>query len=247
MSDLLRVLRRPQWLGMLLALPALIAVCVVAADWQYARHENRAAQEERLSAARQQPPSELGAVLAAGQVPGTDEQFTAVRVSGEYVPESVLVRNRALNEVPGTWVVSPLRISDGTVILVLRGWIESTREGPAAAPAPPQGQVTVTGMLQPSEAKRGAGILSNGEATSLNVPTLCPQPGCYLPYLQATASDPADSLQPVPIDGPGLGPHLGYAGQWLIFALLLPVGFTILLRREVRESRTAVDALPTRG
>lgn len=247
MSDVLAVLRQPRWLGMLLALPALMGLCLVAANWQYERHLTRASQEEQLSVSEQQPPSDLAAVLSAGQDLTAQERYTSARVVGEYLPQTVLIRNRALDERPGMWVVTPLRTGDGTLILVLRGWIEATRDNArnATAPAPPSGPVTVTGVLQPSEAKRGAGILSNGEATSLHVPTLCPQAGCYQAYLQAVSSEPADTVEPVPARGPGLGPHLGYAGQWLIFALLLPVGFGVLLRREARDQRSAVDALHT--
>lgn len=247
MSDVLAVLRQPRWLGMLLALPVLMGLCLLAANWQYERHLTRASQEDQLSASEQQPPADLAAVLSVGQDLTEQQRYSSARVVGEYLPQTVLIRNRALDERPGMWVVTPLRADDGTVVLVLRGWIEATRDNSrtATAPAPPPGQVTVTGVLQPSEAKRGAGILSNGEATSLHVPTLCPQAGCYRAYLQAVTSEPADTVEAVPVRGPGLGPHLGYAGQWLIFALLLPVGYAVLVRREVRDRRSAVDALHT--
>ena len=71
----------------------------------------------------------------------------------------------------------------------------------------------MTGVLQSSEPKRGAGILSNGEATSLNTQTLCPEPTCYQTYLQATSSQPADALDPIPVKGPGLDPTWGTPGN----------------------------------
>jgi len=240
-SDVFTVLRQPKWLGMLVALPLLMGLCLVAANWQYARHERRSAQEQQLAAAERAQPVPLAGVLAPGQDLPADRQYTTITVTGVYDNGSVLIRNRSLEGTPGLWVVSPLRSADGTSILVLRGWIEATRataEEPVA-PAPPTGEVTVTGALQPSEPQRGAGLLSNGEATSLSTAALCPEPTCYRAYLQAVTSQPADSIDPVPVKGPGLGPHLGYAGQWLIFFLLLPVGYVILLRREVKESRAA--------
>jgi len=244
-SDLFAVLRQPKWLGMLVALPLIMGLCLVAANWQYARHERRSAQEQQLAAAERTGPVPLAGVLAPAQDLPADRQYTAVTVTGVYDNGSVLIRNRSLEGNPGLWVVSPLRSADGTTILVLRGWIEATRaaaEQPVA-PAPPVGEVTVTGALQPSEPQRGAGLLSNGEATSLSTAALCPEPTCYRAYVQAVTSQPADSVDPVPVKGPGLGPHLGYAGQWLIFFLLLPVGYVILLRREVKESRAAESAV----
>jgi len=45
--------------------------------------------------------------------------------------------------------------------------------------------------------------------------------------------EPGDSL-PYPLPPPDLseGPHLGYAGQWFIFAAIGAVGWVILLRRQ---------------
>lgn len=249
MTDLLQVLKQPKWLAMLLALPLLMALSVTAANWQYERHERRSAQEQRVEQAQSTAPVPVSSVLGPAQPLAPDQQFTTVTVTGQYDPQSVLIRNRPLNETPGLWVVTPLRMADGSQILVLRGWLEATRANAQQATAPPApvGPVTVTGVLQPSEAKRGAGVLSNGEATSLNTQTLCPQEECYQAYLQSTGSQPADSLDEIPVKGPGLGPHLGYAGQWLIFTLLLPIGYVILLRREVQESRRPADALSGTG
>ena len=234
---------------MLIGLPIAMALCVVAANWQYDRYEARAAQEQRLASAEQVAAEPLASVVGPGQDLPAGDQYTSVTVSGVYDNGSVLIRNRTLEGVPGLWVVSPLRSADGTSILVLRGWLEATRSNAdnPVAPPPPSGQVTVTGVLQPSEPKRGAGLLSNGEATSLNTQTLCPEASCYVPYLQAVTSQPVDAVEPVPVKGPGLGPHLGYAGQWLIFCLLLPVGFVVLLRREVRETRERQSTLSASG
>lgn len=249
MSDVLTVLRQPKWLALLLALPLLMGSCVVAAQWQYGRHVVRSAEEKLASAAETTPPVPLSAVLGPGQPLDRSQKFTPVTVTGVYDQASVLIRNRSLRETAGLWVVTPLRAPDGTTILVLRGWLEATRGNAqsAVAPPPPAGPVSVTGVLQSSEIKRGAGILSNGEATSLNTETLCPEPTCYQAYLQATSSQPADTVEPMPLEGPGLGPHLGYAGQWLIFAIMLPVGYVILIRREIKETRRPEDALTGSG
>lgn len=245
MSEVLRVLRQPKWLAMLVALPLLMGLCVVAAKWQYSRHERRSAEEQQVTAARTTPPVALNSALQPGQEPAASQKYTPVTVTGVYDPQSVFIRNRSLDDSPGLWVVNPLRTTEGSTVLVLRGWIAATRDNSqeAVAPAPPVGPVTVTGVLQVSEAKRGAGILSNGEATSLNTETLCPDPSCYRAFLQATSSQPADAIEPLLLKGPGLGPHLGYAGQWIIFALLLPIGYVILIRREVLETRHPEDAL----
>lgn len=244
MSEVWAVMRQPKWLGMLVALPVLMGLCVVAANWQYDRHERRSAQEQQVEASRNAAPLPLESVLGTTEPLSPQAQFTPVTTTGVYDQQSVLIRNRSLNEERGMWIVNPLRLTDGSSILVLRGWMAATRDNveQAIAPAPPLGEVTVAGVLQPSEPRRGSGILSNGEATSLNIEAICPQ-GCFQAYLQLTESTPPDSAEPIPVKGPGVGPHLGYAGQWLIFALMLPVGYVILLRREVKESRQSQTAL----
>lgn len=241
MSDWLTVLKKPVWWAMLILLPFAMALCLVAAKWQYSRHERRSLEQQRADAVASTPAVPLSTALQPDTPPTTAELYTPVTATGSYEPESVLIRNRSLDEERGLWVVSPLRLTNGSVILVLRGWMAATRDNAqqATAPAPPSGTVDVTGVLQLPEPKRGPGILSNGEATSLNTPTLCPDPACYQAYLQLTSSVPADNLTPIPVKGPGLGPHLGYAGQWVIFCLLLPVGYAILLRRDVKEMRAA--------
>jgi cytochrome oxidase assembly protein ShyY1 len=246
-SDVWAVMRQPKWLGMLLALPFLMGLCVVAANWQYDRHERRSAQEAQVAAAETAAPVSLESVLLPTEPLPASGQYTQVTVTGVYDQQAVLIRNRSLREERGMWVVNPLRLPDGSSILVLRGWMAATRDNveQATAAAAPAGRVSVTGVLQPSEPRRGAGILSNGEATSLNIEAICPQ-GCYQAYLQLTSSEPPDAVPPVPVDGPGLGPHLGYAGQWLIFGLMLPIGYVILLRREVRETRQATQGALTR-
>lgn len=239
MSDTLATLKQPRWLALLIMLPVAMALCVVAANWQYQRHVARSAQEATVTASRAAAAVPLDSVLSPGEDLPPEDRFKLVTVTGTYTGAPVIIRNRALNSERGMWVVDPLRTATGDTVLVLRGWMAANPDNveQAVAPPAPQGTVDVTGALQPSEPKRGPGVLSNGEATSVNTQTLCPEPSCYQAYVQLTQSQPADTLTPIPVQGPGLGPHLGYAGQWLIFMLLLPVGFVVLLRREVRDSR----------
>ena len=43
-----------------------------------------------------------------------------------------------------------------------------------------------------------------------------------------------DLLSAVARPEPDLGPHLGYAGQWFLFALVFGVGYPLMLRRQAR-------------
>jgi cytochrome oxidase assembly protein ShyY1 len=241
LSDVLATLKRPVWWGLLLALPLAMGLCLLAASWQWERYERRAAEQQRADASQSTAAVPLSSALQPGQPLPEEGHFQPVTLTGTYDPQTVLIRNRSLDEQRGLWVVSPLRSPDGSVVMVLRGWIAATRDNAqqALAPTPPPGVVSVSGVLRPTEPPRGPGILSNGEATALHLPTLCPDPSCYQGYLQLTASQPPDTVTPIPVRGPGLGPHQGYAGQWVVFALLLPVGYVVLLRREIQQTRAA--------
>lgn len=220
-------------------LPLAIAFCFIAAKWQYGRHVERAQIEAQLSASESLAPRELLATIQPQQELAADLRFVPVSVIGEYLPDrTIYVRSRTLDAVPGFWAVTPLRAGDGTTVVVMRGWVAA--DGPATevpdVPDPPTGVVKVTGVLQPSEPSRGSGSLAAGLVTTLSTQQLCPEPECLRPYLQATASVPADAVEPLPVTGPGVGPHLAYAGQWLLFAAMLPAGLVLLLRREVRDA-----------
>lgn len=104
---MLRVLRQPKWLAALLTLPFLMGLCVVAANWQYERHERRSAQEQRVATAQVSAAVPLSSVLAPARPLRDDQRFTSVTVTGQYDPQSVLIRNRPLDETPGLWVVTP--------------------------------------------------------------------------------------------------------------------------------------------
>jgi hypothetical protein len=52
-------------------------------------------------------------------------------------------------------------------------------------------------------------------------------------YLQLAKSSPMDNqVAIIPLPELSNGPHLSYAIQWILFALLLPIGWYVLLKNE---------------
>jgi cytochrome oxidase assembly protein ShyY1 len=109
----------------------------------------------------------------------------------------------------------------------------------------PDGQVTVTGLLLPSESRGDYGPRDPAEGALTNLARadiermqrqfdepLVPA------YVQLTEQDPepgraAPALLPLPaVDE---GPHLSYAIQWFFFAGIGLVGYPIILRRAARD------------
>ena len=154
----------------------------------------------------------------------------------------------------GYFVLTPLVQGDGKAVLVNRGWIEADgdlTEFPDV-PAPPRGEVTVTGRAMVDETSEVSGIKdkpglparqvmlidSRRQAKAMDRPVLGG-------YLQLTATDPQPRAgQPEHIPEPdhsSIGAHMAYAVQWWLFAAAVPVGWVVLVRRE-RRDRLAAQA-----
>jgi surfeit locus 1 family protein len=88
--------------------------------WQYQRHRERAAINDRIHAALAMQPVALAALLA---LPEADREYRPVRLTGIYEPHQVLWRNRVYNGGTGYHILSVLRSEAGGAVLVNRGWI----------------------------------------------------------------------------------------------------------------------------
>ena len=251
MPERYRFLLRPWWIATHVLLIAAVLLMVRLGFWQLDRlHEKQdIADAIELSAA--QPAVPVDTLVDPDE--GTDEpealHYRTVTATGTYLAdEEVLVANRTQDGQAGYWVVTPLEISSTESVAVLRGFVQLAlgEEGvPVAAVAPPKGPVTVTGWVQ-TTAERGAfggtddrpGQLERFNRLDLarlgeqvSVP-LDPVAVVAIEQQPATAGD---QLAPVPRPEPDLGPHLGYAGQWFVFALIFAPGYPFMLRRQARQ------------
>ena len=243
---MLSLLRQPKWIIFTLLVPVGMALCLVAANWQYHRHVNRSAEDARVRSNAQAAIVPIDTLLKPGNPFPTDDGWRRVNVTGEFVPTGELVRRKPLDGRAGFWVVNALRTADGTLVQVVRGWVPLGGDATTspAVPAPPTGKVTVTGRLQPDEAQRSSAGLPPGQLASLDSASLAGTHATYPGYLVASGMEPPDSpaLKPLPVPEIGLGPHLAYSWQWLFFAALLPVGWVILARRELKSDREEASA-----
>lgn len=150
---------------------------------------------------------------------------------------------------------------DSRAVLVDRGWVPYRLDTPGDdAFAPPSGRVTLTGRLMPAEepptgplaaltprdppegpldriARPDVARLQAQMPFELDPFVIHLEAGADAdPGVGAFASDPAAEgraslpLRPPP-PAPEGGPHLAYAVQWFLFALIAVVGYAILLRR----------------
>jgi surfeit locus 1 family protein len=242
-SDLLR----PRALLRHLLVLAVAVTCVSLGMWQLDRLGEVRASNALLEARMAAPEADLADLLAeaglyAGGLAagGLDADaiesltFRRVRVSGTYLAdEEVLQRNREHRGQTGFHVLTPLDLGDGRTLLVRRGWVPADLDTPPVAEAaPPDGPVTLTGILERSIDQPGFGPrdLDDGVLERVfhaDTSRLDAQmSGDLLPVVLRLVDDAQDTL-PRGLDEPVLDEanHRSYAVQWFTFAALAVVTY----------------------
>jgi cytochrome oxidase assembly protein ShyY1 len=246
-----RFLLTARWLGLCALMLALAAVMVGLGRWQLSRYHERSAINDRIDASAAGQAVPLASVLSAdGQPPPDGAAWTRVTATGRYDPDNqILVRGRTVNERVGFEIVTPLVLTDGSTVLVDRGWVPPLADAGAAAmpdvPPAPTGEVTVTGRLHLTESRPGpvdrrAGWL---QTRRISVPRISEEVPyrLYGAYVLLDTQQPAadERLVPVPVRHENAWMNAGYAVQWWLFAGLTLAGLVWLARREARAARPA--------
>lgn len=245
-----RFVLQPKWMLSHLFVLTLVVVMVNLGFWQLRRLDEKKDRNRRITSRSAQPARPISRVLTprnsfddAGPV-----EFRPVTVTGHFrAAQELLVRSRSLADAPGSWVLTPLVMADGTAVVVNRGWISN--EGRFdAVPAPyraPSGEVTVTGLIRLTEVRGSFGPRDplSGRLTNLaraDIGRLQRQvPERLVPawvQLQREAPEPTTRVPRV-LPRPELteGPHLSYAIQWFTFSLMALVVYPLILRRRANE------------
>jgi len=147
------------------------------------------------------------------------KQFT---VRGHWQPEgAILLDNRILDGKAGFNVLAPLRLDDGKLLLVNRGWLAKGVEAPHPPPLP-DAEVTMTIRLTPPTqhyvqlaSDTGSSAIWQNLDWARYRALVKTEP---VPAL-ALALSAADGLrQDWPPPDLGIEKHYAYAGQWFLFA-----------------------------
>lgn len=242
----------PGWLvGILLVLLFAASCFAILAPWQFARHDERSAENAQIAAAVDAPVGRAEAAVPVDAPPSATALWRAVTATGTFRPEGqVFVRLRQDDRGrPVSEVVVPLDLADGTVLLVDRGYVELTESGVGADLRLPAGPVTVTGRvqaLQPDPLGRPAS-LQDGRTVVTGIDASIGASGgtgnglvVRQGFVQLVAGSPG-ALQPIgtpQLDG---GPYLSYAWQWITFGVIALVGMGVLISREAAHPREQDD------
>ena len=222
---------------------AIVAVtCVLLGFWQLRRLDERRALNERIIARG----SAVPVAIDGAEPPAAARAFARAAVTGTYdVDHEVLVYGRNLDGEPGSDVVTPLRLADGSAILVVRGWVPfAVQAAPVPEAAPPAGEVSVEGTLLPDEGDGSDRPDEDGIVRTLDVDGIASSltyDVAPLPLRLTAQSPPQPGVLPRPERPPRLseGPHLSYAIQWFAFAAIAVGGAVLLLRRGRRRATGA--------
>jgi cytochrome oxidase assembly protein ShyY1 len=231
-----------RWVGYLALAVAFAIACTFLSLWQLARREETRAEIERVDANWESAPRPVGDVLPSLESFDADDKWTPVELTGQYLAdEQLLVRGRPFNGGAGFDVLVPFRLDDGTVFIVDRGWlpIGNEQEAPDAIPAPPSGQVTVVARLKAGEPTIAGRSAPEGQVATINLPTIAgiiDEPTYTGAYGLLASEDPAPATRPTATPRPEAdeGPHLSYAFQWLVFAIMGFIGLAWAIRQEYR-------------
>ena len=203
-------------------------VCVRLGIWQLDRLHQRRAHNALVAAARARPELEIREGLPL-PIDSLRDRTLRARGAYDYARER-LWHGRSYEGIPGVDFITPLRLPDGTAVLVDRGWAPSPdgyhvdqqayREGDSA-------DVEGLGMAAP----RGRGDVDPAALRDS-------LPYRVLPIVIQQSPPSAALYRPLP---PGLtrwpspplsdGPHLSYVIQWFSFAVIIVVGSLVLLRQ----------------
>lgn len=212
---------------MYVAIAILFAiVCAFLSHWQFSRDEQRRAQNALIENNYDAEPVPIAEAIPEGGSLAPGDEWRPVVLTGEYLSDDeLLARNRPQGGAAAYEVITPLLLDDGRVVAVDRGWVESDYAGGAeAVPPAPEGEVEVIARLRPSEPLPDRGA-DEGQIPSIHVPLVADETGrdtIESTYVIMVSEDPAPAARPAPLAEPDIdpGPHLSYAIQWILFAVM---------------------------
>ncbi|MFF7283471.1 SURF1 family cytochrome oxidase biogenesis protein [Streptomyces griseorubiginosus] len=251
-----RFLLSRQWVILTLVALLLIPTMIRLGIWQMHRYEERTARNTLVTQALNAEPVPVEEMTSPGHTVTTHDRYRKVTAKGRFdtAAEEVVRRRTNSDDEVGYHVLTPFVLDDGKVLLVNRGWIPSNGPSQTAfpkIPAPPAGEITVTGRLMPDETTAASGIknlkgLPDRQVMLINSEQEARRLGKQVlgGYIAQISPEPKGDTPELIGGNPGsedAALNYAYAIQWWLFSVGVPIGWVILVRRELRDRREKAE------
>ncbi len=237
-------LLQPGWLALTFVVFGFAVTCyTVLAPWQFDRHAERKAQNDAVSTSFSEQPRPLQEVLPEGRAPGPDTEWRRVVVEGTYLPEhEIIARLRTVQGQPAFEVLTPLRTTDGRIVVIDRGYLRPDNGDVPPYAAPPGGTVRVEARVRGDETDPQGRDAFSDESTqgrlhayTIDSRTVARASGLDVSpgYLQLTEGQPG-VLGALPLPKLEAGPYFSYALQWVAFGTMAVLAWGYFTVRELK-------------
>lgn len=220
----------------------LVAVFVALGSWQVQRLVWKLDLIARVDARIHAQPVAVTAPAQWGNINQDKDEYRRVTATGVFLHDRQVLVQAVTELGAGFWVVTPMSVPDGTIILINRGFVPSDRRDAVLFAADePSPAVTLTGLLRMPE-PGGAFLRSNDPASgrwySRDVAAIATAKGLDRVAPFFLDADAKANPGGFPIGGLTVvsfrNSHLVYAVTWYLLAVMSGVGLYV-----VRRQRTA--------
>ena len=222
--------------GWVICALVLFAGFVALGTWQVERRAWKLGLIERVNQRVSAPAADAPALSEWPHVNAANYEYRHVRLTGQFIAGRDVRVQAVTNIGSGFWLLAPLQLADGTVVLVNRGFVPPKwTPAPLDATVPDAGaNVTVTGLLRLTEP--GGGFLRSNDPSadrwfSRDVAAIAQARGLrqVAPYFvdaDADAASTGSAPDPAaPVGGLTVvafhNSHLVYALTWYALALMV--------------------------
>ena len=251
-----RAIFGPKSIALTLTAILLILGCVELAQWQWERKSARDVANSLIARNIDQVPAPISELLKVDNAPDPEVRWRQAEVSGT-LGEYLLMRTRYSFGKYGYGVIAPITTPSGDRYWIDLGWIPA---GLSATDLPqislPTTTISVLGRIRGGDTldrpgPRGSLFGMSTEdfsavAKTINEKRMASDRGGYL---EAKTITPTSTSMPIPMSAPEIssGPHAAYAVQWFVFAILIGLGRFLLLREDVKNSKTVARKARDKG
>ena len=244
-----KFLLAPRWIAITLVCIFMLPAFQALSNWQWHRLQDRQAANVLIQEQIDKEPvliEDVVTTTGGAKVVPDHSQWRTVELTGVWMQnDQVLVRKKSLESDLGLWVVTPLELGDGTIVMINRGWTaaaNSAIDSPVVAEVP-NGTIEVLGRLREitPRTKPGPTDLPDGQVDRIIPQEIVDSPETLSnAYVEMTASRPESKsadIRTLPAPEVTEGAHRSYAIQWMFFEIMTVIGWIILVRNELKEQR----------